>query len=126
VVPIRALRSFTEHVDIVRLDDGEQIAVPRWMLDPVYCAQLPQETRPRIALPALLRLVSWLAARNLIRCPDRLHPEGSAQLQSAHALRTHPTILSATASAGPTDTVGPAPGADALKFPRFGGQGGRR
>ena len=43
-------------MDIVQRPDGLQIAVPRWMLDPLVCQQLPQEAKPRVALRVLLRL----------------------------------------------------------------------
>ncbi|MGA7395561.1 MAG: hypothetical protein WBV90_10205 [Terrimicrobiaceae bacterium] len=53
---LRTLRRACEEIDVVRLPDGLEIAVPRWMLDPLTCSQLPQEARPRVALNALLRL----------------------------------------------------------------------
>ena len=41
---------------VISLPDGMQIAVPRWMLDPVACDQLRAEDRPRIELSALRNL----------------------------------------------------------------------
>jgi hypothetical protein len=38
---------------VIRLADDVQVAVPTWMLDPVACAQLTDEARPRISVSAL-------------------------------------------------------------------------
>ena len=54
---IRALRSYLDEIDIVQLPQGTQIGVPRWMLDPVVCERLSQESKARIALPVLIRLL---------------------------------------------------------------------
>jgi hypothetical protein len=40
----------------VALPDGLQIAIPEWMLDPVYCSSLSFESIPRISVNALLEL----------------------------------------------------------------------
>ena len=53
---IRTLRQTGEAIDIIRLPDRARIAVPRWMLDPALCSQLPHEPSPRVALGALMRL----------------------------------------------------------------------
>ena len=53
---VRTLRRTGQAIDVVLLPDGMQIAVPRWMLDPIRCSQLSHEPRPRVALGALLRL----------------------------------------------------------------------
>ena len=62
---VRALRSFVDEIDIVQLPDGFQIAVPRWMLDPVICSQLPKEAKPRVALTALFRLAELVRSNRL-------------------------------------------------------------
>ena len=53
---VRALRRFDEQSFVVKLPEGHQIAVPAWMLDAVFCSQLPQCDHPLIALKALLEL----------------------------------------------------------------------
>ena len=103
---MRTLRSSEEQIDIVRLNDGQQIAVPRWMLDPVYCAQLPQEKRPRVAIPALLRLSEWLTEQILLRGQSALQPEGSNNMKGQHALRQNPPALSAPAPTWQSLAVG--------------------
>ena len=95
----RTLRQFQEAVDIVRLPDGHDIAVPQWMLDPVICNQLPQATAPRIALGALLRLVTLLAKRAL-PCDDPLSgSEATPLMKGMHVPRQTCSILSATVGA---------------------------
>ena len=110
---VRALRSFEDQIDIVRFDDGQQIAVPRWMLDPVYCAQLPQEQRPRIAVKALLRLADWVARQGLLGRQAARHAEGSTKMKGKHALRENSSTLSVPAAAGESDAVGQTPRAHA-------------
>src|SRR5207247_3030063 len=44
------------------LPDQVQIAIPRWMLDPLVCDHLPDEDRPRLDLPALRSLRALLDA----------------------------------------------------------------
>ena len=53
---VRALRRQAEQSVIVRLADGLQLAVPLWMLDPVLCGFLREESSPRISHEALLDL----------------------------------------------------------------------
>ncbi|MSO45929.1 MAG: hypothetical protein EXQ59_04080 [Acidobacteria bacterium] len=38
---------------VITLSDDVQVAVPTWMLDPLACAQLTDEARPRISVSAL-------------------------------------------------------------------------
>jgi hypothetical protein len=106
---IRAQRSITAQIDIVRFEDGEQIALPRWMLDPVFCAQLPQEPKPRVALSALLRLVDWMAAQGLRGYRASRHSEDSAKMktnQTEHVLKPKPSALSVPAVVPPGDALG--------------------
>jgi hypothetical protein len=62
---VRALRRFDEESFVVKLPEGLQIAVPAWMLDPVYCSQLPQRDHPLIALEALLALAEVIEISRL-------------------------------------------------------------
>ena len=62
---VRALRRFDEQSFVVKLPEGLQIAVPAWMLDPVFCGQLPQRDHPLIALEALLELARFIETQRL-------------------------------------------------------------
>ena len=62
---VRALRRFDEESFVVKLPEGHQIAVPAWMLDPVFCSQLPQHDQPLIALEALLELAEFIELERL-------------------------------------------------------------
>jgi hypothetical protein len=53
---------------VITLADDVQVAVPTWMLDPLACARLADEARPRISVSALCDL------RALIEM-EILHPE---------------------------------------------------
>ena len=109
---IRAQRSFAAQIDIVRFDDGEQIALPRWMLDPVLCAQLPQEPKPRVAVSALLRLADWMAAQGLPGRQGARHSEDSIKMktnQAEHVLKPKPSALSVPARVSKSDALGEAP-----------------
>jgi hypothetical protein len=66
---------------IIQVPAGFQIAIPAWMLDPVFCEGLPQETRPRVSLAALLEL---LALSQSQRLPA---PSGDAQTEGTDALK---------------------------------------
>jgi hypothetical protein len=61
---VRALRRFDEESFVVKLPDGHQIAVPAWMLDAIFCSQLPQRDYP-IALKALLQLAELIELQRL-------------------------------------------------------------
>jgi hypothetical protein len=62
---VRALRRFDEQSFVVKLPEGHQIAVPAWMLDAVFCSQLPQCDHPLIALKALLELAELIETQRL-------------------------------------------------------------
>jgi hypothetical protein len=49
-----------------------QLAVPVWMLDPIFCAQLQHESHPRLSLSALIEL------RELLDGQPTLHPPANA------------------------------------------------
>ena len=62
---VRALRRFGEESFVVKLPDGHQIAVPAWMLNALFCHQLPQRDHPLIALKALLQLAELIERHGL-------------------------------------------------------------
>ena len=62
---VRALRRTGDEVVVVRVPQGFQIAVPRWMLDPIHCSRLSQEERPRVSLRALVELTALIDAQPL-------------------------------------------------------------
>jgi len=51
---------------VITLADDVQVAVPTWMLDPLACAQLTDEARPRIAVSALCDLRALLDQQPLL------------------------------------------------------------
>src|SRR5713226_6729418 len=62
---VRTLRRTHADIVLISLPDGLQIAIPRWMLDPVACDQLPAEDRARIGLSALRDLRALLDSHPL-------------------------------------------------------------
>jgi hypothetical protein len=52
---------------VIELDERTAIAVPGWMLDPVFCQQLVVETRPRLGLGALRDLRRLVDAHSVSR-----------------------------------------------------------
>jgi hypothetical protein len=94
---IRAQRRFIDEIDSVQLPEGFQIAVPRWMLDPVACSQLPQEAKPRVAVGALLRLADLLQSHDL------------PQTQSAACLDTSPLTKGKHVSSRPELNLSTSP-----------------
>jgi hypothetical protein len=62
---VRALRRIDEESFVVNLPEGLQIAVPTWMLDPIFCSQLQQRDHPVIALEALLALAQFIETQRL-------------------------------------------------------------
>jgi hypothetical protein len=96
---VRALRTGQERILIVRLPDGFQIAVPSWMLDPVFCSQLPQEAKPRIGLTALWQLVELVQAQSLHRRGQHSESGASPSTKGKHAPRQENSLLPAEAGA---------------------------
>ena len=56
----------------MELPDGAQIAVPKWMLDPLRCRSMREEERPIIAIGALVELSALV--RLLTPSPSSEHP----------------------------------------------------
>jgi hypothetical protein len=91
---VRTLRRCLEEIDIVQLPEGFQIAVPRWMLDPVTCQQLPQEAKPRVALSALLRLVGIVQKRTLLVGTDAALLDTTPPTKGNHVSKENLTVSS--------------------------------
>ena len=53
---VRALHQRGTPSVIIELPDGAQIAVPKWMLDPLRCRSMREEDTPTIAIGALVEL----------------------------------------------------------------------
>ncbi|HEY5547012.1 MAG TPA: hypothetical protein VIK50_13255 [Gemmatimonadaceae bacterium] len=51
---------------VITLADDVEVAIPTWMLDPLACAQLTDEARPRIAVSALRDLRALLDQQSLL------------------------------------------------------------
>ena len=66
VAIVRRLRRYTAECVVITLADEVQVAVPAWMLDPLACAQLTDEARPRIAVSALCDLRALLDQQPLL------------------------------------------------------------
>jgi hypothetical protein len=106
---IRTLRRFLDEIDIVELPEGFRIAVPRWMLDPLACSQLPQEAKPRVALNTLWRLVEMIQS---YRLPDRSHTAGSdtpPQTKGKHVSRKKTNLSSSPVASSQEDALGKVP-----------------
>ena len=104
---VRTVRRFVDEIDIVQLPAGFQIAVPRWMLDPISCSQLPQEAKPRVALSALLRVVDLVEKRRLpVGCEAALS-DTSPPTKGYHVSRQKFTLSSNPVASSQEDALGP-------------------
>jgi hypothetical protein len=110
---IRTQRRGPDAIDIVQRADGLQIAVPRWMLDPLVCQQLPQEAKPRIALRALLRLAELVRTRDLPVRAEASVLEVARQIQDDHATQENPTLLSTAVTPAQENALAPVARTDA-------------
>ena len=88
VAVIRVLRRCGQEVLLIKVPAGFQIAIPGWMLDPVFCGGLPQEPRPRVSLVALLALLALSQSQHL---PGAC---GAAQTEGSHELKIKDRLLS--------------------------------
>ena len=110
---VRALHQRGTPSVIIELPDGAQIAVPKWMLDPLRCRSMREEGTPIIAIGALVEL-SALVRRPLLTPPPSLERPHIVDLQGG----PDDAARGPTAPAGAPATVdihsrGPAPGSDA-------------
>jgi hypothetical protein len=55
---------------VVHLKDETTLAVPAWMLDPILCARLMVESRPRLAYESLRELRRLIVSHPLSRTGD--------------------------------------------------------
>ena len=109
---VRTRRRGPEAIDIVQRSDGLQIAVPRWMLDPLACQQLPQEAKPRVALRALVRLAELVRTRDLPVGAEASVLGVSPPTQDHHASKENPTLLSTAITAAQENALAPVPRSD--------------
>jgi hypothetical protein len=110
---IRTQRRGPDPIDIVQRPDGLQIAVPRWMLDPLACQQLPQETKPRVALRALLRVTELITTRDLPGGAEASVLEVSPRTQDHHASKEKSIPLSTAVAPAQENALAPVPRTDA-------------
>jgi hypothetical protein len=109
---VRTLRRFVDEIDIVQLPQGFQIAVPRWMLDPVACSRLPQEAKPRVALSALLRMAELVEKQRLPVGSDAALLDTSTSTKGHHVSRQKSALSSSPVASSQEDALGPLPGTD--------------
>jgi hypothetical protein len=110
---VRALRSFLDEIDIVQLPDGFQIAVPRWMLDPMICSQLPQEAKPRVAITALLRLSELVRSHRLPNSIDLALSDTSPPTKGHHVSKPKSNLSPNPVTTAQEDSLGEIPRTDA-------------
>lgn len=67
---VRTIRLHEDPSVIIRLEDGLQISIPCWMLDPVCCVAIRDEARPRISVEALFALRNLIDAQSCFGGPD--------------------------------------------------------
>ena len=109
---MRTLRRCREQIDIVQLAEGFQIAVPRWMLDPVACQQLPQESKPRVALSALRRVQELVQSRGLSHGRAVALSDTSPLTKGDHVSKANPAVLSNPTPPPQENALGSVPGTD--------------
>jgi hypothetical protein len=112
---IRALRRCGQEVLVIKVSAGFQIAIPGWMLDPVYCGGLAQEPRPRVSLAALLELLALSRSQHL---PGA---SGAAQKEGTDALKIKGRLLSDQSHPPQEGLVGKVSRTQAHSLPRTGG-----
>jgi hypothetical protein len=100
------LRRFDEQSFVVKLPEGHQIAVPVWMLDAVFCNQLPQRDHPTIALKALLELAELIQRQGLPCSASNSQSGPSPQRGGIDALSAEKIVSSAKAALCEKGAVG--------------------
>ena len=109
---MRTQRRGPDAIDIVQRPDGLQIVVPRWMLDPLACQQLPQEAKPRVALRVLLRLAELLKTRDLPVGAETSVLGVSPPTQGHHASNEKSIPLSVAVAPPQENALAPVPRSD--------------
>jgi hypothetical protein len=114
---VRALRRFDEESFVVKLPEGLQIAVPAWMLDPVFCGQLRQRDHPVVALEALLKLAEFI---EIFRLPSSVtnSESGPSSLRGGvDALRTKERLSSTEVALREEEAMGKTSRAQSSSLP---------
>jgi hypothetical protein len=114
---IRTLRRFLDEIDIVQFPEGFQIAVPRWMLDPVACSQLPQEGKPRVAVRALFQLVQLVQLHRLPPPPKTAGSDTSQPTKAKHVFTQKSKLSSSSVTTAQENALGKVPGSHARPLP---------
>ena len=109
---VRVRRRCGEGVLTVKVPAGFQLALPSWMLDPVHCGGLLQETRPRVSLAALLELQALVASQRLPGAP------GAAQEAGTDATKIKDRLLSDSPHLPPEGPVGKVSPLPSRSLPR--------
>ena len=105
---IRWLRRQTSESLVIKLQDGLELAMPAWMLDPRACSRVCDAPAPRLSIAALLALRALRDHQPLLRAaipatPCVAPPEGARE---AHESSSSPTAAGPLALHQPR--VGPA------------------
>ena len=90
---IRWLRHQTSESLVIKLQDGLQLAIPSWMLDPLACNHMSDAPAPRLNVEALLTLRDLLDHQPLLHAaipttPCVSPPEGARDAQESSASPT--------------------------------------
>src|SRR5262249_27548754 len=85
---IRWLRRQHSESLVVKLQDGLELAIPAWMLDPLACSQVYDAPVPRLTVEALLALRDLLDRQSLLPAalaatPCVSPPEGARDAQES-------------------------------------------
>jgi len=114
---VRTLRRCLEEIAIVQLPAGFQLTVPRWMLDPVTCHQLPQEPKPRVALSALLRLAAIVQTHALPVGTDAALLDPSPPTKGDHVSKENSTVSSEAVTPSQENPLAPVARTDPRSVP---------
>ena len=87
---IRWLRRQTSDSLVIKLQDGLELALPSWMLDPVACSLMHDAPAPRLTMETLLALRALLDRQPLLPAalpatPCVSQPEGARDAQESSA-----------------------------------------
>lgn len=90
---IRWLRHQTADSLVIQLQDGLQLAIPSWMLDPVACSHVSDAPAPRLSVEALLAVRALLDHQPLLHAaipatPCVSQPEGARDAQESSSAPT--------------------------------------
>ena len=90
---IRWLRRQTSESLVIKLQDGLELAIPSWMLDPLACSHVHDAPAPRLTIEALLALRDLLDRQPLLHAavpatPCVSQPEGARDAQESSSAPT--------------------------------------